>query len=118
MPETDSAILMEILQRITKLETKIDSLVDTDRVANEAHTAATEAYASAKSAHHRLDAMAGVKETAEDGVRKATQALDQLKARDDDMKWFKRTFYGAVIVAIAGSLVTVAVTVFKLGGIH
>jgi len=55
MPETDQAVLMEILQRITKIETKIESLTNLDRVAAEAYAVANEALQSTKGAHHRLD---------------------------------------------------------------
>ncbi|WP_058303457.1 hypothetical protein [Gorillibacterium timonense] len=127
MPETDQAVLMEILQRITKIETKIESLTNLDRVAADAYKIANEALQSTKSAHNRLDALytsheaaeevaRKAREVAEDSNRKATEALTQLKAEADDQKWFKRTFYGATITAIVGSLITIIWAALKLGG--
>ena len=114
--DTDQAVLMEILQRITKIETKIEALTNLDRVAADAFRLATETMQSAKSAHHRLDDIQSAKDIAEDAQRKANEALAQLAVRADDLKWFKRTFYGATLGAIAAALITTILAAIKLGG--
>lgn len=118
MPETDQAVLMEILQRITKIETKIESLTNLDRVAADAFAVANESLQSSKAAHHRLDALQTAKEIAEEANRRASEALAQLRDSEEDQKWLKRTFYGATITAITGMLVTVVWTALKIGGMH
>lgn len=118
MPETDQGVLMEILQRITKIETKIENLTNLDRVAADAFALANESLQSSKAAHLRLDALQAAKEIAEEANRRAAEALAQLEENEEEQKWFKRTFYGATITAVAGMLVTVIWTALKMGGIH
>jgi hypothetical protein len=108
--------MMEILQRITKIETKIEALTNLDRVAADAYKIANEALQNGKSAHHRLDAVQAAQDIAEDAQRKANEALTQLAARADDLKWFKRTFYGATLGAIAAAIITTILAAIKLGG--
>ncbi|WP_025693354.1 hemolysin XhlA family protein [Paenibacillus zanthoxyli] len=106
----------EVLQRITRVETKLDNMESKLDAALNANEKAVKALSSADSAHHRLDELRPVKTMAEDAVRKADLALVRLDRHDDDQKWFKRTFYGATITAIAGALVTVVWAALKLGG--
>lgn len=116
MPDTEQAVLMEILQRITKIETKIEALTNLDRVAADAYKIANEAVQMGKAAHQRLDDIHMAKDIAEDAQRKANEALAQLSVRADDLKWFKRTFYGATLGAIAAALITTILAAVKLGG--
>lgn len=118
MPETESKLLVEIQIQLARIEKTLESVPVMAATLESVKEIARTADQSSKSAHHRLDGLAGVKETAEDAVRKATLALDQLKAREDDLKWFKRTFYGACITAIAGALVTTITFAIKLGGLQ
>lgn len=72
----------ETLQRMARVETKVDGLNEKmDRVIA-ANETAVEALASAKSAHHRLDKI------------------------EDNQKWLWRTFAGAIILAIAGFIIS------------
>jgi len=118
MPETDQAVLMEILQRITKIETKIESLTNLDRVAADAYKVANEALQSTKGAHHRLDELIAVKVTADEARRRADDALEQLEEIRATNKWLKDKFLGTAITAIVGILVAAAWAALKIGGIH
>lgn len=48
MPNDERELLIEILQRVTAVETKVNTMANTKDIANEA-------LQSTKSAHHRLD---------------------------------------------------------------
>ncbi|MDC0761709.1 hemolysin XhlA family protein [Brevibacillus sp. AG] len=48
MPSDERELLIEILQRVTAVETKVDTMTNTKDIA-------IEALQSTKSAHHRLD---------------------------------------------------------------
>lgn len=50
MPSDEKELLIEILQRVTAVETKVDAMTNTKDIA-------IEALQSTKSAHHRLDRM-------------------------------------------------------------
>jgi len=68
----------EILQRLTKVETVVDSMDEKlDRAIN-ANETAVQALEQAKSAHHRLNKI------------------------EDNQRWLWRTLVGAVLVAAAG----------------
>lgn len=71
----------EVLQRITRVETKVDEMDSKLDRAIRANETAVEALASAKSAHHRLDKI------------------------EDNQKWLWRTLAGAVLVAAAGFII-------------
>ncbi|MNW48035.1 hemolysin XhlA [compost metagenome] len=71
----------EVLQRITRVETKVDTMDEKLDRAIMANETAVEALTSAKSAHHRLDRI------------------------EDNQKWLWRTFAGAFIVAIAAFII-------------
>lgn len=72
----------EVLQRITRVETKVDEMGSKlDRAIN-ANETAIEALTSSKSAHHRLDKI------------------------EDNQRWLWRTFGGAVVLAIAGFILS------------
>lgn len=71
----------EMLQRITRVETKLDGMDEKlDRAINASETA-VEALSSAKSAHHRLDKI------------------------EDNQRWIWRTIIGAVLVAIVAFVI-------------
>ncbi|MGG3307312.1 hemolysin XhlA family protein [Paenibacillus lautus] len=72
----------EMLQRITRVETKVDNMDEKlDRAIN-ANETAVEALASARSAHHRLDKI------------------------EDGQKWLWRTIAGAFVLAIAAFIIS------------
>lgn len=72
----------EMLQRITRVETKVDGMDKKLDRAIAANETAVEALSSAKSAHHRLDKI------------------------EDNQKWIWRTLVGALIVAVAAFIVS------------
>lgn len=71
----------EMLQRITRVETKVDNMDEKLDRAIQANETAVEALQSAKSAHHRLDKI------------------------EDNQKWLWRTFAGAFVLAIAAFII-------------
>ncbi|MGI2294187.1 hemolysin XhlA family protein [Paenibacillus sp. GXUN7292] len=77
MPDTQS----EVLQRLTRVETKVDGMDSKLDRAIQANETAVEALASAKSAHHRLDKI------------------------EDNQKWLWRTLAGAVLLAVTGFII-------------
>ncbi|MEK3787542.1 hemolysin XhlA family protein [Paenibacillus sp. FSL K6-1230] len=79
---------VETLQRITRVETKIDNIEEKLDSAINVRDVATAAAQSAKSAHHRLDRI------------------------EEAHKWLWRTVAGALIPIVIGAIVTV----IKLGG--
>lgn len=67
---------LETLQRLTRVETKLDGIEDKIDAALDAKETAVEALSSAKSAHHRLDKI------------------------DKTIFWLGTTIVGAVILAV------------------
>lgn len=72
----------EMLQRMTRVETKVDNMDEKLDRAILASETAVEALQSAKSAHHRLNKI------------------------EDNQKWIWRTFAGAFVLAIAAFIIT------------
>lgn len=72
----------EMLQRITRVEEKVNNMSEKIDRAIKANETAVEALSSAKSAHHRLDKI------------------------EDGQKWLWRTFAGAFVLAIAGFILS------------
>ncbi|MGG4344909.1 hemolysin XhlA family protein [Paenibacillus lautus] len=78
----DSGVQSEMLQRITRVETKVDNMDEKlDRAIN-ANETAVEALHEAKSAHARLDKI------------------------EDTQKWLWRTIAGAFVLAIAAFIIS------------
>lgn len=73
-------VLIDIRERVVRVETKLDNMTDVKDIADEAKDKANEALQSAKSAHHRLDDVA------------------------DNQKWLWRTVIGALLVGAIGLL--------------
>ncbi|MGG1650097.1 hemolysin XhlA family protein [Paenibacillus sp. NRS-1780] len=78
----------EMLQRMTRVETKVDNMDEKLDRAITANETAVEALQSAKSAHHRLNKI------------------------EDGQKWLWRTVSASAITIIIGAIVTV----IKTGG--
>lgn len=76
-----SVVENEVLQRITRVETKVDNMDEKLDRAIMANETAVEALTSAKSAHHRLDRI------------------------EDNQRWLWRTFAGAFVLAIAAFII-------------
>lgn len=110
------AVQAEVLQRITKVETTVDNMDEKlDGVLN-AREIAIEALASAKSAHHRLNEIQQAKDIAEEAYREAKSAQLRLDKSDENQKWLKRTFYGAIVTGFAASIVAALWAGIQLAG--
>ena len=72
----------EVLQRITRVETKVDDIDNKLDKAIRANETAVQALESSKQAHHRLNKI------------------------EDNQKWLWRTFAGAIILAAAAFLIS------------
>ncbi len=72
----------EVLQRVTRVETKVDGMDSKLDRAIQANETAVEALSSAKSAHHRIDKI------------------------EDNQKWLWRTFAGAFILAAVAFVIS------------
>lgn len=72
----------EVLQRITRLETKVDEMDEKLDRAIRANETAVEALQSSKAAHHRLDRI------------------------EDNQKWLWRTIAGAFLVAAVAFVIS------------
>lgn len=114
--ESESKLLVEIQIQLARIEKTLESVPMMAATLEAVKEVARDAQQSAKSAHLRLDGLGSVKEVSDDARRKAEAALQRLDRADEDQKWFKRTFYGAVIVAIGGALATVVLAAVNLGG--
>lgn len=114
--ENESKLLVEIQIQLARIEKTLESVPMMAATLEAVKEVARDAQQSAKSAHLRLDGLGSVKEVSDDARRKAEAALQRLDRADEDQKWFKRTFYGAMIVAIGGALVTVVLAAVNLGG--
>ena len=73
----------EMLQRMTRVETKVDGMDEKLDRAITANETAVEALSSAKSAHHRLDKI------------------------EDAQKWLWRTIAASIITIVVGAILTV-----------
>ena len=71
-----SRVLVDIRERLVRVETKIDGMRDVRETAEAAEKTANEAIQSAKSAHHRIDEIG------------------------DNQKWLWRTVVGAVLAGV------------------
>jgi hypothetical protein len=78
-----SEVQTEVLQRITRVETKVDNMDDKLDRAIAANETAVEALSSARSAHHRLDKI------------------------EDAQKWLWRTIAASIITIVVGAILTV-----------
>lgn len=107
---------LETLQRVTRVETKVDNIEEKLDNAINARDIAIEALASAKSAHHRLSEIQQAKEIAEEANRKAETALLRLDTTDENQRWLKRTFFGAIITGFAASIVAAIWAGIQLAG--
>lgn len=92
------ARIEETLKPLAALVPSVAEVKDTSR----------EALNCAQQVKQKLDALEiennQIKATADEALRKATAALEAQAAQAESQKWFKRTFYAAIIVATTGGL--------------
>lgn len=86
MPDDTNA---EVLQRLTRVETKVDGMDSKLDRAIQANETAVEALSSARSAHKRHDELAV-----------------EIKELKEDRKWLWRAVVSSVIVAIVGFVIS------------
>lgn len=82
MSDQDTKVLTDILERIVRVETKIDVMSDIRNTASLAKDTADQALSSVKSAHHRIDKI------------------------DKIIFWLGSTIIGAVILGLLAMLFT------------
>ncbi|WP_127539400.1 hypothetical protein [Paenibacillus illinoisensis] len=116
MADENSKLLVDIQIQLARIEKTLEVVPTLAAAVETVREIARNADQSSKSAHHRVDMLQSAKEIADDALRKAESALATQKAQAEDQKWFKRTFYGAVIAVVAGAIVTAVWAGLKLGG--
>jgi len=117
VPDENSKLLVDIQIQLARIEKTLEVVPTLAAALETVREIARNADQSSKSAHHRVDMLQSAKEIADDALRKAETALANQRAQADDQKWFKRTFYGAVIVGIAGGIVAAVWAAIKIGGV-
>lgn len=113
----ESKLLVEIQIQLARIEKTLESVPMMAATLEAVKEMARDAQQSASSAHKRLDDLRLTKEVSDDAKRKAEAALERLDLAAEDQRWLKRTFYGAVIVAVAGALTTAVLLAINLGGV-
>ncbi|WP_211750246.1 hypothetical protein [Paenibacillus sp. Marseille-Q4541] len=104
VPETDYSFAMEIRVQLARIEETLKTLSAMATTLDNVKETAKEALQCADRANQRLDVIEPSKDIAEEAKRKAEEALKTLEKQADDQKWFKRTFYGALITGFAGGV--------------
>lgn len=117
VPETDYSFAMEIRVQLARIEETLKTLSAMATTLDNVKETAKEALQCADKANQRLDLIEPSKDIAEDAKRKAELALKTLEKQADDQKWFKRTFYAAVIVAATGGICAAVWAGIKLAAI-
>ncbi|OMF54669.1 hypothetical protein BK138_16045 [Paenibacillus rhizosphaerae] len=116
MTEENSKLLVDIQIQLARIEKTLEVVPTLAAAVETLREIARNADQSAKSAHHRLDMLQTAKEVADEALRTAQTAIAEQNAQKEDQKWFKRTFYGAVITGVAGGIVAAVWAAFKLSG--
>lgn len=114
--DQESKLLVEIQIQLARIEKTLESVPMMAATLEAVKETARDAQKAAASAHQRLDVLGRTKEVADDAHRKAEAALQRLDQAEADQNWFKRTFYGAVIVAVGGALVTAIFAAINFAG--
>lgn len=96
MPNDDGS--QEILQRLTRVETKLDMMLN-------ARDIAQEALQSTKVAHKRLDSMEKYEEISTKAFDNSLNAHARLDKIDKWIFWFGTTLIGAIILAAVAFVV-------------
>ncbi|MED5019343.1 hypothetical protein P9847_18740 [Paenibacillus chibensis] len=116
MSDDNSKLLVDIQIQLARIEKTLEVVPTLAAAVETLREIARNADQSAKSAHHRLDLLQSAKEVADEALRTAQAAIAEQKAQKDDQKWFKRTFYGAIITAVAGGFGAAIWAAFKFAG--
>lgn len=103
IPEAD--LLTEIRVQLARIEETLKTLSALATTLEIAKETAKEALQAANNAKQRIDLLEPVKDTADEALRNANIALEILSRQEEDQKWFRRTFYGAIITAVGGGVV-------------
>ncbi|GIO57931.1 hypothetical protein [Paenibacillus cineris] len=116
MTEENSKLLVDIQIQLARIEKTLEVVPTLAAAVETLREIARNADQSAKSAHHRLDMLQTAKEVADEALRTAQAAIAEQTAQKEDQKWFKRTFYGAIITGVAGGIVAAVWAAIKLSG--
>lgn len=114
--DQEPKLLVEIQIQLARIEKTLEAVPLMTATLEAVKETARDAQQAAASAHQRLDMLGQTKDVADDAKRKAEAALQRLDQAEDEQNWFKRTFYGAVIVAVGGALVTAIFAAINLAG--
>jgi hypothetical protein len=95
----DNGVQAEILQRLTRVETKLDMQLNAKDIA-------AEALQSTKAAHHRLDDLKEFEDKANEAFSTSANNQTRLEKIEKWFTWLATTVFGAIILAIIGFLVT------------
>ncbi|WP_422659131.1 hypothetical protein ACK8P5_00845 [Paenibacillus sp. EC2-1] len=101
MQDDNSKLLVDIQIQLARIEKTLEIVPTLAAAVETVRETARSADQSAKSAHHRLDLLQTAKEIAEEALRTAQAAVAEQNTQKEDQKWFKRTFYGAIIGGVA-----------------
>lgn len=112
--DDNSKLLVDIQIQLARIEKTLEVVPTLAAAVETLKEIARTADQSAKSAHHRLDILQNAKEVADEALRMAQAAITEQKSQREDQKWFKRTFYGAVIIGVASGIVAAVWTGIKL----
>ncbi|MEK5058655.1 hypothetical protein BK126_02925 [Paenibacillus sp. FSL H7-0326] len=119
MSDVNTLVSLQIqIARIEEMLKPIGAIVPT---VNDVKETSRQALDCAQQLKTKLDGMEiefnQTKITAEEALRKATAALEAQAAQAESQKWFKRTFYAAVIVASTGGLCAAVWAGIKLAAV-
>lgn len=114
--DENSKLLVDIQIQLARIEKTLEVVPTLAAAVETVREIARSADQSSKSAHHRLDLLQSAKEIADEALRTAQTAIAEQNSQKEHQKWFKRTFYGAVITGVAGLLVAAVFAGIKLGG--
>ena len=98
-------VLVDIQVQLGRIEKTLEAVPALAATLESTKELARTAEQSAKSAHHRLDLLHNAKDVADEANRKAESALLRLDKTDENQKWLKRTFLGAIITGFAAAIV-------------
>ncbi|MWV44575.1 hypothetical protein GRF59_13150 [Paenibacillus sp. HJL G12] len=108
--------LVDIQIQLARIEKTLEVVPTLAAAVETLREIARNADQSAKSAHQRLDQLQTAKEIADEALRTAQMAIAEQNAQKEDQMWFKRTFYGSIITAVASGIVAALWAAFKFSG--
>ncbi|MCM3783662.1 hypothetical protein M3231_11825 [Neobacillus mesonae] len=119
MTDVNTLVSLQIqIARIEEMLKPIGAIVPTVTDVKETSRQALECAQQVKQKLEGLEVeSAQTKSTADEALRKANAALEAQAAQAESQKWFKRTFYGAFIVAATGGITAAVWAGIKLAAI-